>query len=334
MVKLLLVSEIITLNNSNMNKVVDTNKKAFEKVTEVFINNKAIKSFVIDIVDKKLRTSELDLFKSDWSLEDALKITLIFNSMNFCYWAEKGSPKWSIEIDGETLDGSIALVRLLEKLSLSNTDFLNWNYLSKISYEEFKDFFKESNVEIPLIKERYINLVSLAKGITEKFDGNSGMLVHDLDAETFLKKLTSLDSFNDESIFVGHKVYFWKRAQLEVKMFGDIYESKSVKPIKNIEILTAFADYKVPQLLRHLNILCYSPELSEKVDSYQLIEKDSKYENEIRIATIVAVEYIKAVAQKQGMQLTSSQIDSVLWNRAASNKDNMKPYHRTYTTAY
>jgi hypothetical protein len=317
-----------------MNTVINSNLEAFEKITEIAINDQAIKEFVSSIVGKKLRTSELDLFTHKWNQSDALKLTLIFNAMNFCYWARKDNPKWSIEIEGKLLDGSIALVRLLEEHGKNDKDFLDWNYLAELRFPDFKNLFNRSNTEIPLIEERYNNLVSLAKHILNNYNGDSELLVRDGNAEKFLEKLIEMDCFKDESIFLGKKVYFWKRAQLEVKMFSDLQEILTEHSLKNVAILTAFADYKVPQILRHLNILSYSSELSSLVDSYELIQKDSKLENEIRISTIVAVERIKDFAKKVGLKFTSSQIDSMLWNRAASNKDTMKPYHRTYTIAY
>jgi len=317
-----------------MNNVIESNQKVFEGVTEISINVIAIQNFVTSLIGKSIKTSEIGLFNATWSQSDAFKLTLIFNAMNFCYWSKKDSPKWSIKIKSETLDGSLAFARLLEELGTSNADFLDWNNLAELSISDFKNFFKGSNVEIPLIKERHTNLVTLAKAVLTEYEGDSKLLIQDLDSEKLLEKLVKMDCFKDESIFLEQKVFFWKRAQLEVKMFSDIYESHNHKPLKNIETLTAFADYKVPQLLRHLGILSYSQELAAVVDSYHLIERNSKLENEIRISTVVAVEKIKKFAHDKRLKLTSSQIDSLLWNRATSNKDDMEPYHRTYTTAY
>lgn len=319
-----------------MNKVITTNKKIFKEVTDISINENEIENFVSSLVGKKLETTELNLFKSSLNQSDAFKLTLIFNAMNFCYWAKKDAPKWTIEIEGKKLDGSIALVKLLEKIATYNKKFLDWRYLSKLTFKEFDGYFEGCNIEIPLIKERYKNIISLAKNILSIYKGNSDLLLKSSQncAGRMLKRLSIMSCFKDQSNYKKQTIFFLKRAQLQVKMYSDIYQGKTGKPLRNIQILTAFADYKVPQLLRHLKILNYSPDLAEIVDKYKLIEKDSKLENEIRISTIVAIEKIKKVAQQKGLCLTSSQNDNILWNRAASNKDQMKPYHRTYTTAY
>ncbi len=319
-----------------MNKVRVTNNRMFRKVNNVSIDSNAIDAFTESLLSTNLSISELNIFEKKWSLSEMFKLTLIFNAMNFCYWSEQGKPKWIVSIKGENLDGSIALVKLIEKTATETPQFLDWNYLQKLSLNSFRKTFEGSNVVIPLIKERHENLISLATDMLTEYEGSSDNLlkVTSYCAARMLKRLSALKSFEDKSVFEGETIYYWKRAQLQVKMFNDIREYFEYKPMQNLHILTAFADYKVPQLLRHLGILSYSKELSETVDNYNLIPKDSKLENEIRIATIVAVERISLVASKKGIRIVPSQIDSILWNRAASNKDAMKPYHRTYTAAY
>ncbi len=53
-----------------------------------------------------------------------------------------------------------------------------------------------------------------------------------------------------------------------------------------------FADYRVPQILRELNILNYSDQLAQLIDSEVKLEYSSEFEVEIRALTIVAVEEI------------------------------------------
>jgi len=58
------------------------------------------------------------------------------------------------------------------------------------------------------------------------------------------------------------------------------------------EDLTMFADYRVPQILRHLGIFQYSAELADAIDSEKELPYSSKWEVEIRAATVLAVETI------------------------------------------
>jgi len=104
--------------------------------------------------------------------------------------------------------------------------------------------------------------------------------------------------------------------------------------LKNLDKLTAFADYKIPQILRNMGIIEYTKELAERIDNYELIEKGSEEEIEIRAATIWATELIKQELQKKDRFITASHVDSMLWNRSQTKTKGEKPYHRTLTIAY
>jgi len=70
---------------------------------------------------------------------------------------------------------------------------------------------------------------------------------------------------------------------------GDINAALNLQ-LNGIERLTTFADYRVPQVLRHWKILVYAPSLANKVDNYIELQKSSYDEISIRSATVVAVE--------------------------------------------
>jgi plasmid maintenance system killer protein len=61
------------------------------------------------------------------------------------------------------------------------------------------------------------------------------------------------------------------------------------------DTLTAFADYKVPQILRLQNILEYDHNLEEKIVKKIEILHDSEEEIEIRANTVQAIERIKGL---------------------------------------
>jgi hypothetical protein len=98
--------------------------------------------------------------------------------------------------------------------------------------------------------------------------------------------------------------------------------------------LTAFADYKLPQVLRHLGILRYSPELADKIEQRILIEAGSREEVEIRANTIWAVELMRQELEKMGKGLRAFEIDWILWNLGQDEAFKEKPYHRTVTIFY
>lgn len=95
-----------------------------------------------------------------------------------------------------------------------------------------------------------------------------------------------------------------------------------------------FADYRVPQILRHMGVMVYSAELSRKVDALEEIPFGSAEEIEIRAATIVAVERLQQCLQDQGRTLLVLEVDWLLWQWGEAIKDTIKPHHRTLTIYY
>ncbi len=99
--------------------------------------------------------------------------------------------------------------------------------------------------------------------------------------------------------------------------------------------LTGFADYKLPQLLRHKGILIYDAVLTDKIDSTRELEAGSEEEIEIRAATLIAIEYIKRSLAKLNILTTAAQIDAKLWLLSQDlNAADVKPHHRCRTVFY
>jgi len=90
-----------------------------------------------------------------------------------------------------------------------------------------------------------------------------------------------------------------------------------------VDDLTMFADYRVPQILNHLRILEYSPELSKMLEDMVPLEYGSIEEMSIRAASICAVDAIKEEMNdpknhRDGpwTPVTSVLIDFFLWDLA------------------
>lgn len=79
--------------------------------------------------------------------------------------------------------------------------------------------------------------------------------------------VTNFSGFRDEAIYDGRQVFFYKRAQILVADLVGVYQDLGQEPFKNKAELTMFADYRVPQILRHVGIFEYSEELATKIDT-------------------------------------------------------------------
>ena len=104
----------------------------------------------------------------------------------------------------------------------------------------------------------------------------------------------------------------------------------NVNKITNLDMLTAYADYKLPQLLRMYGVINYEKSLAEKIDALIEIVHDSREEIEIRSATIWAIELLR----QRINTLTAGEIDNTIWLLSQGIQNETKPYHHSRTIFY
>jgi len=318
-----------------MNKILEATRYVVENSGLVKINCDKVTEFAKRFNSNNnakhwLSTALFNFFH--FSDEDKLNFLFIFSALNFSYW---GDPKWTVEYKHKKHDGSLGMILALERGIDEGISLTNFKYCSEISRKEFAHILRGST-EIPLFKERWDSLCEMGENIIANFDGNAGNLIKKAnnDAQKLVELIVlSFPSFSDTSMYKGEEIYFYKRAQLLVADIFQLFGGKGYGALKNIDQITACADYKLPLILRNLGILEYLPVLAKKIDNKKEIEKGSIEEIEIRAGTIWAVEFIKEDVKKNNPQVMSFQINDNLWLAAQGNNDN-KFYHRTRTTAY
>ncbi len=262
-------------------------------------------------------------------------VTYIFllDALNFCFW---GEPKWRVNHIQGDVDGYWALAASLKHAAQRDPNFLEANFLATVSPEYLARVLR-GNVEIPLFVERWRNTQELGRVLRDRFDGSAARLVESANGDaTRLARLVAenISSFNDTTLYKNRAVNFFKRAQILV---GDLYGSFNGEKwgaFKNLHDLTAFADYKLPQILRAWEILHYAPVLARRVDGKKTLEKDSEEEIEIRASMIWAVEFLRHALAQHGRELNSLQMDWFLWESSQGDIKGMKPYHRVRTIYY
>lgn len=108
----------------------------------------------------------------------------------------------------------------------------------------------------------------------------------------------------------------------------------------DMDRLTMFADYRVPQILRARGVLRYSQMLAQKIDTNEVIPSGSEEEVEIRAATVQAVECLRDDVRKLQelhggvADVKSVTLDWLLWQEGESLKETLPPHHRTLTVFY
>jgi hypothetical protein len=113
-----------------------------------------------------------------------------------------------------------------------------------------------------------------------------------------------LSGFRDHSLYKGHQVFLYKRAQIFVADLWGAFKGQNYGEFHDINSITIFADYIVPAVLRELGILKYGSNLSCSIDSNREIVPGSEEEVEIRACSIYAVEKMRdLIGKKFGKQV-------------------------------
>lgn len=90
--------------------------------------------------------------------------------------------------------------------------------------------------------------------------------------------------FRDEVKWPGRRkpVRFLKRPQILVADLWACFQGEGYGSFRDIDKLTMFADYRVPQMLSTMGCLSYSPPLDTAIKEKQIIASGSSWEMQLR----------------------------------------------------
>lgn len=318
-----------------MNNILETTKFVVDNSESVKINRGRLGDFAGAFEHGAVRhwLSAAPFNFAHFSAEDKLHFLFVFNSLSFCYW---GEPKWTVDFEGRSYDGAWGMIMALGRAIQEGFNILDLNYCADLSAGDFSRILR-ANTIIPLFEERLRIINEIGRIAIEKYDGRIANLIRESDHDS--QKLLDLivanfPGFKDESVYNGKTIFFNKRAQLLVSDIYQIFNGQGFGSLKDIDLITACADYKLPQILRKFGIFEYSERLAGKIDERQELEHGSAEEIEIRANTIWAIEYIKQIVARRNPKIMSSEINDHLWLATQEKFPDDKPYHRTRTTAY
>jgi len=320
-----------------MFEVLETAKKVGEVSLQVQIDGQALVRFSKRLVENGVNLPPWEnLYHFYDGGEKTVCYLLVLDTLNFCFWPAPGEVKWEIEYNPGKLSGYYALAVSLKQALDSGIPITRAEYMAELSLSELKELLGGRG-ELQLLNQRIQNLNELGKVLLEEYHGQASQLVEAAgqSAIVLVRILyRRLSSFRDIAKYRGHQVPFYKRAQiLAADLFG-AFKGKEWGRFTDLDKLTAFADYKLPQVLRHLGILRYAPDLENVIDQQIFIEAGSPEEVEIRANTIWAVELIRQELERLGKGLRAFEIDWILWNMGQDEVFREKPYHRTVTIFY
>ena len=274
---------------------------------------------------------------------------LVLDALNFCFWGDGPDPaiRWRVRFRGAAHDGYWALAAALTRAVEEGRPLWDAAYLAEITAAELAVILRPDEEApgtppVPLFAERLANLRELGRGLLALGEHSAG----EPPAETLVRGaggsavrlvervVTDFPSFDDVATYAGREVRFYKRAQILVADLAGAFGGEGLGAFQDLTALTAFADYKVPQVLRRLGVLAYAAPLAARVDRLAPLPAGSPEEVEIRAATVWACELLRRALAARGRPLRAFEVDWALWTAGQSLPPDVRPYHRTRTIFY
>jgi len=271
----------------------------------------------------------------------------LIDTLNFSFWSEPDT-YYKVTYHNETYTGYWSLCAAVNRAIEEGYNITSPDYYSTVTLEILQHIFRsDSGIEIPLLKERHKILNETGKCLVQNFGGSFVKCIElcQNSAQKLLELVVNnFPSYRDEATIENHEVSFYKRAQI---LIGDIwccFEGKGYGLFNDIDSITVFADYRIPQLLAYLGVFKYSTELKQALEKGDIIPNGHRYEVEIRGCTIWAVELIcEHIKKKQSQGLISEDtkvnailVDNFLWDYRRKYAKDMEhvPFHKTRSVYY
>jgi hypothetical protein len=341
LINLLIVFTQFQKKETIKEKILNSIKPVIQAGKFVSIDKEKIDAFAQKLKDVPLKDwdNEMQFLGTP---EQTILYYFFVDSINFCFWQEKGKARWEVQKDGQWISGYYAFSWAIKKAFLANEKLQKVKTIVELTFDDFRQIFYGkpgeifSEGELLLLEQRYKIIKQNFRVLQEQYWESVKYLLGQAngDVNRLVKLLMNdFSSFKDVSKYHGQPVYFLKRAQLFV---GDLYHAfkgQSYGRFDNIGDLAICIDYKIPQLLQAEGVLVYSDKLKSKIQNEELITKDSEEEVEIRANTIYACELLREKLSGLSRPMASNDLDWLLWN-IAKDTQFLMPYHKTITTNY
>jgi len=266
---------------------------------------------------------------------DAARWVLLVDCLNFCFWTTSGQP-WTVEYQGRSWQRCYALVASLRRAVATDARWLTPERWSDATAAQLETVFAGAG-RIPMFEDRVRILNETGRLIGSRFSDDALNLAEEAGFQAdriAALACSAFPSFRDIHIYRSLDVAILKRAQLFASDLADALARNQGPALAGREKLTAFADYRLPQILRHLKILRIESDLEERIEKGELIEASSPQEIELRACSIHAVELmVQALRERRGVDKPAWMVDEYLWYHS-HDADVTNQHHRTVTWHY
>ncbi|VDK33346.1 unnamed protein product [Taenia asiatica] len=325
-----------------------------QNADHVKINEEAIPSLA-----KKLYADlKNGIFGDSWDAHDmhpkaetpsTVNWIFLIDSLNFSFWTDEDIPKYVVTFKGQPYTGYMALCAAVNRALEEGINLLDPKVFSTLTLESCRSIFRadDAKVEIPLLEARLQIMHDHAATLLHDFDGcftNCIKVCESSAAKLLHLVCDKFPSFRDRAVYKERNVTFYKRAQILVADLWLAFKGKSYGHFSDIDSLTAFADYRVPQVLAYFGVLNYDEDLMHKLTKHENLDSGSVWEVEIRGACLQAVEMLvqktRELFSREGDRETvcnSVTADNFLWlyrRRFAKEVEAVMPMHRTRCIYY
>lgn len=269
--------------------------------------------------------------------KETLLYMMVLECVNFLSWHPEAHKRWLfVDGKGREWSGWYGSVLAVHNDLVSSRRLLDVEFLRSMTETQFEEIFAGKG-EWLLKEQRLAHMRELGEVLTTRYLGQAEKLLEEVnyDAVRLIQRVVDLfPSLRDVCTYGTQSVAFYKRAQHLAIMVWSLWPELYGKQLTRMEELTVLPDNRVPQLLRHLGVLEYEKDLSEKVDAKILLAPGSEEEVEIRAATVVAGNLICEELMKRESSLLSVELDVNLWLLGERLKSEMLPAHRVISVNY
>ena len=306
----------------------------------VFVDEERLKEVAKEFAREDLKTSngrEIVYPEED----DGLFVDFLGldSTINFCFTDPWTKERFRTEYKGEIKSGYFAMAACLKRALEEGIPVLDCKWLKEASLDDTHYIFR-GLTPIPLLRQRTEIFNEVGRVLEEKYGGHFYNLFEEANYRAFTsdrkgivdRLIRDFPSFFDVSWHEKSQTFlqFHKRAQL----YAIAYQGRALDSggrlalIEDTDNLGPPADYRVPQVWRHLGVLKYKNSLARKINSQKIVKKDSLEEQEIRGQMIYVM-----VKLCELLNTWIGPVDYRVWY-AGTKMMGGKPAHLTPTIAY
>ncbi|KAG5916868.1 hypothetical protein E4U61_003250 [Claviceps capensis] len=335
--------------------VLESAEYVYNQSVDVAIDMQATKQAAETIFSqmqlKKYSTATWSQHELHPKAKDESTVAFIFTMdlLNFSFWSElPAEERFCIDFRGKKWTGYWSLVAAMQralKEDIPITDPHYWQNEEKCTMESLRHIFRSAtDEEMPLLEERLACLRESGKVLQERYNSSITNVVDTANgsaAELVNLLARDFSCFRDEHSFEGRQkpIRFLKRAQILVADLWACFEGQSYGHFRDIDKITIFADYRIPQILITLGALYCSPPVAAVIKDKKLLQSGDQWEVQLRACSIWCVELIRReiVRRHPDTEVNAILIDFFLYDRMkeleAAGREPF-PHHRTRSIWY